>query len=305
MLDPHPAGVEAREVEQVGGELRQPRHLLAHRFQELLARLLVEILVGHQLQEPAEGEERRAQLVRRVRDELAPGALEVLEPAPHPLERVRQLAELVSPAIDDRLVEAPAGDALDGALEPPDPARVQRSGAIADDQPENEPDQSRDQQSPLDEMHARQRIDERVAEQDDDVGSGDGNRNLGVPALLPLDGGTLRHPARRRPPRDLVALHVSGRRRVRVPVDRQQLRRRIDHDEDHDPRVHDRRSPLGIGLIARDLGLQALGDRVRVLLELAQLRVRPAGPRATGRRSGRRRRGRRRRPAGAPARAGA
>ena len=81
MLDPHPAGVEPREVEQVGGELRQPRHLLAHRLQELLARLLVEILVRHQLQKPAEREERRAQLVRRVRDELAPGALEVLEPA--------------------------------------------------------------------------------------------------------------------------------------------------------------------------------------------------------------------------------
>ena len=35
--DREPARVEPRQVEQVGGELRQPRHLLAHRAEELLA----------------------------------------------------------------------------------------------------------------------------------------------------------------------------------------------------------------------------------------------------------------------------
>ena len=152
VLDPHPAGVEPGEVEQVRGELRQPVDLLAHRLQELLPRLLVEILVRHQLQEAAEREERRAQLVRGVGDELPSGALEVLEPDPHPLERGRQLAELVVARVHDRLVEAPAGDPLGGALEPPDPARVQRGGGIADQNANNEPDQPGDEQAPLDEM---------------------------------------------------------------------------------------------------------------------------------------------------------
>ena len=57
--------------------------------EELGARRLVERRVVEQLEEPAEREERRAQLVRGVRDELAAGPVEVREPKPHPLERAR------------------------------------------------------------------------------------------------------------------------------------------------------------------------------------------------------------------------
>src|SRR5205085_6556580 len=74
--DREPARVEAREVEQVGRELLQPRHLLARLAQELRTRLLVQILAREQLEKAAEREERRAQLVRGVRDEVAPGAVE-------------------------------------------------------------------------------------------------------------------------------------------------------------------------------------------------------------------------------------
>ena len=65
--------------------------LRAHLVQELLPRLRVELLAREQLEEAAEREERRAQLVRGVRDELAAGAVERGELQPHPLERPRQL----------------------------------------------------------------------------------------------------------------------------------------------------------------------------------------------------------------------
>ena len=107
VLDPHPAGIETREVEQVRRQLRQPVDLLAHRLEELLPRRLVQILVRHQLEEAAEREERRAQLVRGVRDELAARAVELLEPDAHPFERGGELAQLVVARVDDRLVEAP------------------------------------------------------------------------------------------------------------------------------------------------------------------------------------------------------
>jgi hypothetical protein len=46
-LHVHPARIEPREVEQIGGELREPVDLLAHRSEELAPRLLVELLVRH------------------------------------------------------------------------------------------------------------------------------------------------------------------------------------------------------------------------------------------------------------------
>ncbi len=88
-------GIEPGEVEQLGGELRQAVDLLAHPAEELAPGLLVELLVDEQLEEAAEREERRPQLVRRVRDELAAGVLEPGEPLTHPVERARELAELV------------------------------------------------------------------------------------------------------------------------------------------------------------------------------------------------------------------
>ena len=87
LLDGELARVEARQVEQVGGELRQTLDLSAHLVEELAARRAVEVLVRHQLEEAAEREERRAQLVRGVGDELAARAVEICEPEAHPVER--------------------------------------------------------------------------------------------------------------------------------------------------------------------------------------------------------------------------
>ena len=63
------AGLELGEVEQVGGELLQPLDLVAQLGEERVARLGVEVLVLEQLEEAAEREDRRAQLVRGGRDE--------------------------------------------------------------------------------------------------------------------------------------------------------------------------------------------------------------------------------------------
>ena len=92
---PDGAGVEPAQVEQVAGELRQPAHLLAGRLHELGARVRVEVLLGQELEEPAQREERRAQLVRRIGDEVLARAVDLGEPGLHEVERARHLAELV------------------------------------------------------------------------------------------------------------------------------------------------------------------------------------------------------------------
>ena len=67
-----------------------------------------------------------------------------VEPRSHALERRRQLAQLVVAVIDDRLVEAAAGDPVGRALEPPDPAgRCIEAAREADNQ-----DDERAQASP-------------------------------------------------------------------------------------------------------------------------------------------------------------
>ncbi len=60
-----------------------------------MAGSVVEVLVGQQLEEPAEREERRPQLVRSVRHELAAGAIEARQPYAHPVEGPGELPELV------------------------------------------------------------------------------------------------------------------------------------------------------------------------------------------------------------------
>ena len=82
------------------------------------ARLLVELLVGDQLEKAAEGEQRRPQLVRRVRDELLPRGVELGELQAHPVERRGQLAELVGAVVDDRLVELALCDPVRSPLQP-------------------------------------------------------------------------------------------------------------------------------------------------------------------------------------------
>ena len=89
------AGVEPAQVEQVARELRQATHLLAGGLHELDPGLRVEVLLGQELEKPAEREERRAKLMRRVRDEVLPRAVDLREPGLHEVERPRDLADLV------------------------------------------------------------------------------------------------------------------------------------------------------------------------------------------------------------------
>ena len=79
-------GVEARDVEQIRGQLRQPLHLLAHRVQELAALLPGQPALREQLEVAAERRQRRPQLVRGVGDERGARALERLESHAHLLE---------------------------------------------------------------------------------------------------------------------------------------------------------------------------------------------------------------------------
>ena len=134
MVQLHRAGVEARQVEQVHGELLEPVHLVLHRRQELLAGGVVELLVVQQLHEAAEREDRRAQLVRGVRDELAPRPVHALDPLAHHVELVRQAAELVTRVHRQRAARPPLGHVLGGALEPPHAPRQRPRHEVAAEQ---------------------------------------------------------------------------------------------------------------------------------------------------------------------------
>ena len=133
-LDVQSAGVELGQVEQIVGELRQPTDLARHGVEELASCRLVEVFVLQQLEEAAEREERCPQLVRGVGDELAPRMIQTREPDAHPVERPRQLAELIGAAIRNRLVEAAARDPICCPLEPANAAREQARGGVADQQ---------------------------------------------------------------------------------------------------------------------------------------------------------------------------
>src|SRR5439155_1997070 len=132
------ARVEPREVEEIGGELRQPLDLAGHLLDEVVAFALLELLVRHQLEKPAQGKERRAQLVRRVGDEFPPGMVELSEAESHAVEGSRELADLVVDRIDHRMLEIAGGDTAGGVLEPADPPREAPGGKSADDEREQE-----------------------------------------------------------------------------------------------------------------------------------------------------------------------
>ena len=128
------AGLQAREVEQLGRELAQTVDLLAQLVQEGGARLLVELLVLEQLQEAAEREDRRAQLVRGGGDEAPPRGLELGELALHRVQRARELAELVAGARLEARAEVALGDAARGVLHAPDAAAERPRQQVAGQQ---------------------------------------------------------------------------------------------------------------------------------------------------------------------------
>ena len=140
-----PARVELGEVEQVGRQLGQALDLLAHRAHELVPLLRARVLFFEQLDEAAEAEDRRAQLVRGVGDELLAGAVELGEPALHLVEGAGQLAELAAGVDRDADGEVAVGDGARGVLDPAHPpgdelgrVEAQREGDQAGDQAADE-----------------------------------------------------------------------------------------------------------------------------------------------------------------------
>ncbi len=149
------AGVELGEVEQVGGELGQPLDLLAHRAHELGPLLGAGVLLFEQLDEAAEAEDRRAQLVRGVGDELLAGAVELGEAALHLVEGAGELAELAGGVDRDAGGEVAVGDLAGRLLEPLDPPRHDLGEVEADAEREQQGDQAADQDRPVGAVRGR------------------------------------------------------------------------------------------------------------------------------------------------------
>ena len=103
--------------------LPQPLDLIANLVEEARAGLGIQILVLEQLDEPAQREDRRPQLVRRGRDELLARRLELGELVLHLVERDRELPQLVARVDRDRVPELAGGDLLGRQLEALDALR--------------------------------------------------------------------------------------------------------------------------------------------------------------------------------------
>ena len=112
---------------------------------ELAPRLVVELLVLEQLEEAAEREDRRAQLVRRGRDEAPPRGLDLRELALHVVERARELAELVVAVGREDRREVARRDALGALLEQLHAARDRARHEEAADEREQQPERAGDE----------------------------------------------------------------------------------------------------------------------------------------------------------------
>ena len=128
--------------------------------------LVVEVLVGEELEEAGEREQRRAELVRRVRDELLPGPVELGELDAHPVERAPPAGRpRRCPSSTTGSSKAPS--AIRSAARCRRPSR--RAWIAATANPEHDRDQQRDdrrvEQPPLDERDRRELIRERAREE--------------------------------------------------------------------------------------------------------------------------------------------
>src|SRR4029078_13533353 len=103
-----------------GGALLHALAVSARVVAELAPLLLVEVLVGEQLEEAAEREDRRPQLVRRRCDELLARPVDRAERVLHVVERGGELPELVVRVVSYRVREVAGPHLACGRLEPPD-----------------------------------------------------------------------------------------------------------------------------------------------------------------------------------------
>ena len=161
------AGLQPREVEQLGGELAHAVDLAAQLVEELAPRLLVEVLVGQQLEEAAEREDRRAQLVRGGGDELLARPVEPRELVLHVVERGRELAQLVVGVGADRVREVAGGDLAGGLLEPADALRQRARHEVAGQQRDRQRDAAGEQDLAADQVDVALDLVERVGEHRD------------------------------------------------------------------------------------------------------------------------------------------
>ena len=184
-------GVQLREVEEVGGELREALDLLAHRSHELVARRRVRLLVLEQLDEAAEREDRGAQLVRGVGDELLAGlssrarrfCISLKVRASWPTSSVE--------SIRDRGREVALGDLLGGRLQPAQPPRVRPSGEPARRQRRRQGDRAGDQDLAPDQRHVVVHVVERRREHRDPARPpADEQRDRGLAQALAVDRST-------------------------------------------------------------------------------------------------------------------
>ena len=141
----HRAGLQPREVEQLRGELAEPIDLLADLTDELASRLVVELLVLDQLEEAAQREDRRAQLVAGGRDEAPASVLEALELALHVRERLREAPELVARGVGEVRLEVADRDALRDPLEAQQAHRQRARDEHAGEQRDEQRDRGREQ----------------------------------------------------------------------------------------------------------------------------------------------------------------
>ena len=140
----------AREVDEVGDERREPLHLRHEVVEQLRAIVFVGRLPAlEELEVRAQARERRAQLVRRVGDELALRAERHLERGEHPIEAAREPPELVVRARADAAREvARARHLFDGLPQ----ARDRREHGPRDERAERGGDEDTRERD-LDEAH--------------------------------------------------------------------------------------------------------------------------------------------------------
>jgi hypothetical protein len=91
-------GIQARQREQTLDDLGEARDLLEHAAEGLTGLTLQPLILRQALKLPAHDGERRAQLVRGVRDELLGAVDRILEARDHVIERHREALELIAAA---------------------------------------------------------------------------------------------------------------------------------------------------------------------------------------------------------------
>ena len=137
------------------------------------------VLLIEQLDEAAEAEDRRAELVGGVGDELLTGAVELGEPALHLVEGAGQRAELSGRGDRDRRLEVAVGDFPRRLLQPADAPRGDAGEIDADEERGDDGEDAADQDLGFDRAVAAGGAPDRDRVDVYDEHGRDGDRNRG------------------------------------------------------------------------------------------------------------------------------